>query len=83
MVFTGNSRATKMKLSVLIPCFNERNIIEEILTRVETCAYQQRKSSSSTTAQPMAHATFSGQPGRGFDVERVHLSAPDRKNQHQ
>jgi glycosyltransferase involved in cell wall biosynthesis len=29
----------EMKLSILIPCFNERKTINEILSRVEACAY--------------------------------------------
>ena len=32
-----------MKLSILIPCFNERRTIEEVLTRVEACAYQPKE----------------------------------------
>jgi glycosyltransferase involved in cell wall biosynthesis len=32
-----------MKLSILIPCFNERKTIEEILLRVEACAYQPKE----------------------------------------
>jgi glycosyltransferase involved in cell wall biosynthesis len=32
-----------MKLSILIPCFNERNTIEEVLSRVEACAYQPKE----------------------------------------
>src|SRR5215468_10470700 len=31
------------KLSILIPCFNEHNTIEEILTRVEACAHQPKE----------------------------------------
>jgi glycosyltransferase involved in cell wall biosynthesis len=32
-----------MKLSILIPCFNERKTIEEILSRVEGCAHQPKE----------------------------------------
>jgi glycosyltransferase involved in cell wall biosynthesis len=32
-----------MKLSILIPCFNERSTIEEILSRVEACAHQSKE----------------------------------------
>jgi glycosyltransferase involved in cell wall biosynthesis len=32
-----------MKLSILIPCFNERTTIEEILSRVEACGYQPKE----------------------------------------
>jgi glycosyltransferase involved in cell wall biosynthesis len=32
-----------MKLSILIPCFNEKNSIEEILARVEACPYQPKE----------------------------------------
>jgi glycosyltransferase involved in cell wall biosynthesis len=32
-----------MKLSILIPCFNERSTIEEILSRVEACAHQPKE----------------------------------------
>ena len=32
-----------MKLSILIPCYNERNSIEEILSRVEACAHQPKE----------------------------------------
>jgi glycosyltransferase involved in cell wall biosynthesis len=32
-----------MKLSILIPCFNERNTIDEILSRVEACAHQPKE----------------------------------------
>lgn len=32
-----------MKLSILIPCFNERTTIEEILSRVEACRYQPKE----------------------------------------
>jgi glycosyltransferase involved in cell wall biosynthesis len=32
-----------MKLSILIPCFNECRTIEEILTRVDACAYQPKE----------------------------------------
>src|SRR5476651_942581 len=32
-----------MKLSILIPCFNEHKTIEEILLRVESCAYQPKE----------------------------------------
>jgi len=32
-----------MKLSILIPCFNECSSIEEILSRVQACAYQPKE----------------------------------------
>ena len=32
-----------MKLSVVIPCFNERTTIDEILSRVEACGYQPKE----------------------------------------
>ena len=32
-----------MKLSILIPCFNECNTIDKILSRVEACAYQPKE----------------------------------------
>lgn len=32
-----------MKLSILIPCFNECKTIEEILSRVDACAYQPKE----------------------------------------
>ena len=32
-----------LKLSILIPCFNERNTISELLSRVEACAYQPKE----------------------------------------
>ena len=32
-----------MKLSILIPCFNERSTIEEILSRVEACDHQPKE----------------------------------------
>ena len=32
-----------MKLSILIPCFNERNTINEILSRVEACIHQPKE----------------------------------------
>ena len=32
-----------MKLSILIPCFNKRNTIEEILSRLEACAHQAKE----------------------------------------
>ena len=39
---TLNSPA-KMKLSILIPCFNERKTIKEILSRVEACPHQPKE----------------------------------------
>ena len=41
--FIRNSRTTEMKLSILIPCYNEFNTIEEILSRVEACAHQPKE----------------------------------------
>ena len=32
-----------MKLSIVIPCFNERATIEEILSRVEACGYRPKE----------------------------------------
>jgi glycosyltransferase involved in cell wall biosynthesis len=32
-----------MKLSILIPCFNERSTIEELLSRVAACAHQPKE----------------------------------------
>jgi glycosyltransferase involved in cell wall biosynthesis len=32
-----------MKLSILIPCYNERKTIEELLSRVEACAHQPKE----------------------------------------
>lgn len=32
-----------MKLSILIPCFNECETIKEILSRVEACAHQSKE----------------------------------------
>lgn len=32
-----------MKLSILIPCFNEHKSIDEILSRVEACGYQTKE----------------------------------------
>ncbi len=32
-----------MKLSVLIPCYNEQNTIEELLSRVEACGHQPKE----------------------------------------
>lgn len=43
LLLPRNSRATKMKLSILIPCFNERETINEILSRVEACAHQPKE----------------------------------------
>ena len=39
----SNSRATEMRLSILIPCFNESKTIEEILSRVEACPHQPKE----------------------------------------
>jgi glycosyltransferase involved in cell wall biosynthesis len=32
-----------MKLSIIIPCFNERNTISEILSRVDACPHTPKK----------------------------------------
>jgi glycosyltransferase involved in cell wall biosynthesis len=32
-----------MKISIVVPCFNERATIEEILSRVEACGYQPKE----------------------------------------
>src|SRR5882757_6619685 len=40
MQYVGSA---KMKLSVVIPCFNERKTIGEILSRVEACAHHPKE----------------------------------------
>ena len=59
LLLSRNSRATKMKLSILIPCFNERETINEICRALKLVHISRKRSSSSTITQPMEHATFS------------------------
>jgi glycosyltransferase involved in cell wall biosynthesis len=42
-MYSSNNRAPEMRLSILIPCFNECKTIEAILSRVDACPHQPKE----------------------------------------